>query len=81
MTDEQIPYVAFGNEEIEKSPDLQDPILCTRCGEHHNLEYGKKELPDGTWIEDNTLAFIKCGDNSYLVGITGKDIRPIFKRK
>lgn len=69
----------MGNDEIKKAPQLGDFILCKMCGQRHKIEYGKKVLPDGSKIPSKLLAFYKCGDNSYLGGINGKDVTNAWK--
>jgi len=69
-----IPFIAFGNDELEKMPDLGKEAVCPHCGKKHKVEYGKKVLGDGTKVEDKTLAYVQCGDEVYLVGVNGKDI-------
>ena len=72
---EEIPFVAFGNDELDAAPTLGDTIICDMCGKEHKIEYGKKVNEDGTKSPSKLLAYFKCGDKSYLAGINGKDIR------
>lgn len=70
-----IPFVSFGNDEIDEAPLLGETIICRLCGEEHPVKYGKRVLKDGTKIPDKTLAFFKCEGKTYLCGINGRDIR------
>jgi len=76
-----VPFIAFGNDELKKMPDLGEEIVCPYCGEKHKVEYGKKVLSNNTRIEDKTLAYVRCGNEIYLVGINGKDITSYLSRK
>lgn len=76
----KIPFISFGNDELERMPDLGEEVICPHCGKMHKVEYAKKILDDGTQVEDKTLAFVRCGDKSYLVGVNGKDITSRFKK-
>lgn len=69
-----IPFIAFGNDELKKMPDLGKEVVCPHCGRKHKVEYGKKVLSDGKKVEDKMLAYVQCGDEVYLVGVNGKDI-------
>lgn len=62
--------LAVGANELGEK--IGNSYLCPRCGEEHPIEYGKQEMPDGTWKETKLLAFYKCGDKSYLAGIDGR---------
>lgn len=66
---------AIGNDELKQCPRLGKSILCDICGKRHKVRYGKEKQEDGTWAPTTNIAFYSCGDNSYLVGIKGKDIR------
>ena len=66
---------AIGNDEVEGSPSLGKSIKCNLCGKKHKIQYGDKVLENGDKVECKMLAFVKCGESSYLVGINGKDIR------
>lgn len=74
-----IPFITFGNDELEKMPDLGEEIVCPHCGKKHKVEYGKKVLRDGTKVEDKMLAFVQCRDEIYLVGVNRKDITSCLK--
>ena len=65
----------IGNDELNKKDQLGDFILCDKCGERHRIEYGDKVEKDGTLTPSKLLAFYKCGNDSYLAGIGGRDIR------
>ncbi len=57
--------------ELEKKPNLEDFIKCLRCEEIHEVEYAEHVLGD----DKGKLAFYHCGEEEYLVGVAGKDIR------
>ncbi len=65
---------AIGNEELARNDDVGESVHCPHCGLKHPVEYGEEILKDGTKVKSDTLAFYKCGDNSYLYGIAGKRI-------
>ena len=65
-------YLAVGNDEL--GDEIGDSIKCPHCGKQHLVEYGQKQLADGTWMESRTLSFYKCGDESYLCAINGRAI-------
>lgn len=67
--------ISFGNDEIRNmQPLVGTHIVCERCGEAHEIVYGKTEV-DGGWVENDGLAFVHCGDSVYLCGIKGKRVR------
>lgn len=68
-----IPYMTFGNDEIDSAPPLLDPVLCHICNGAHPIQ------PQSSVGEASTmvLQFMICEKTgkTYLVGINGKDIR------
>jgi hypothetical protein len=62
---------------LTNSPLLTGEAPCPKCGKMHEIRYGKQKI-NGEWKEGYTLAFVKCGDNTYLVGVNN---RYIGKRK
>jgi hypothetical protein len=62
---------AIGQDEIDNSPLLGKAIKCSMCGKRHKVRFAK----DKNGNETKMLAFYKCGKDSYLCGINGKDIR------
>ena len=70
------PFVAFGNDEIAAAPALGKTVRCWMCGKAHRVEYADKVLPDGSKVPSTLMAFFKCGKQSYLCGIDGKEMRP-----
>jgi hypothetical protein len=66
---EEIPFVAFGNDEIEKMPEAKNYIIHKLCGKKHKIKYG---TTDGK--ENRMLGFINCGRKAYLATINGKEI-------
>lgn len=65
---------AIGNDELAKKPKIGKVVNCPQCGNLHTVEYVDKLLPDGTWKKSSLLAFVRCADKTYLVGISGKRI-------
>ena len=62
---------AIGQGEIDNSPPLGKTIKCFMCKKRHKVGFAK----DKNGNETKMLAFYKCGKDSYLCGINGKDIR------
>ena len=71
-----IPFVAFGKDELDRKEELGDSVVCPNCGKSHQVEYGNRILDDGTKVPCKMLAFISCPENekSYLVGLIGKKL-------
>jgi len=59
-----------GNNELIRT--LLDKELCPNCGELHEVCYGDKVNSDGTKTPSKLIAFIRCGESSYLVGVNNK---------
>lgn len=64
----------IGNDELKEKQDLGETIICPRCGEIHEVEFGEEVLKDGTRVPSDSLAFYKCGKKCYLCGVDGKSI-------
>lgn len=71
MKEEQIPFVAFGNGELESRPVASegDLVNCTVCGGTHPLRCATNTE---TGEKTDTLMFYTCGDKSYLGAVAGK---------
>jgi hypothetical protein len=67
-----VPYIAIGNNEL--GGELGDMARCPHCGEMRAVRYGDQVLDDGTRVPSKTLAFVSCGEASYIVGIKGREI-------
>jgi len=69
-------FVAFGNDELEKLPDIKkgDIIVCPHCGGKHKVEAFKDKNGNDT----NTLAY-ECGEELYLAGVDGKNVMGVRK--
>lgn len=67
-----IPYVAFGNEQIEKMKKVGAEAKCPHCRQKHRVQYGTDQEGNRSTV----LGFVKCSKNgaSYLVAIEGKEI-------
>lgn len=74
---EEIPFVAFGNGELDGNDPVGTHEICPNCGEEHEVGYGEKVNPDGTREPSKMLAFLTCpkNDTTYLIGIEGKKIK------
>lgn len=68
--------LAIGNKELAKQPPVKRVVKCWKCGKNHRVTYGEEVLWDGTRIPTKLLAFMKCGKNTYLCGVNGKQWRP-----
>ncbi len=66
---------SVGNEELAAAPELEETIVCTRCGELHEVLYGEIVERDGTKVPSKDLSYVKCQGKLFLVGFQGKDIR------
>jgi hypothetical protein len=67
---------AIGNEEIDAAPVLGETVSCWICGKEHHISYGDIVNKDGTKTPSKLIAFFKCGKQTYLAGIDGKELRP-----
>jgi hypothetical protein len=61
-----ISSLSFSNDELSKMPELPVEVRCSRCRETHTVESRGKAT---------TLQTVKCGKDSYLVGINWVDVR------
>lgn len=76
-TNQEMPFVAFGNEELKKLPPLRpgDEISCPICGAKHRVEAAKiTDSTDPARVGEDGLLFYRCGEDSYLAGVGGKDV-------
>lgn len=64
---EDIPSVSFGNKEVASWEDLGTETTCPKCAKIHKVMHQKGV--------NTTLAFVKCGESIYLVGIDNKRIK------
>lgn len=71
--------LSIGSKELHQCPSLGKTARCPNCGEQHEVTFGKKRMPDGSWEETKMLASVRCGEKSFLVGIEGKDITLIVE--
>ncbi|HSE44243.1 MAG TPA: hypothetical protein VLA89_02830 [Gemmatimonadales bacterium] len=72
--------IGFTNRELDESPPLHigEAILCPNCGGDHIVEGG---INQATGEVEETLLFYKCGEQSYLAGINGKNVMRRFMGK
>ncbi len=66
---EEIPYVAFGNEELKNKPLAGDTAICPKCKKKHKIKYGTDKK---TGEVTTMVGFVTCGENSYMVSLEGK---------
>ncbi len=73
---DEIPFVAFGNGELDGKEEIGEFETCPNCGKSHKVGYGNKVLKDGTKAPSKLLAFVDCPENgkTYLVGLRGKRV-------
>jgi hypothetical protein len=69
------PYVAFGNEDLDKLAEVHagQSILCPKCLGYHEL----RACDDGS----ETLLWYKCGDKPYLGAVKNRlvvGVKPTF---
>ena len=66
-----IPYIGFGNEQLEKQPIIRDGdgIICPHCGDVHHVQAGT-DMKTGEKT-DSILSYT-CGAKTYLAGVSGK---------
>lgn len=68
--EEEIPFVAFGNEELIDQPLADDFADCPNCKKKHKIEFGTNSE---TGEVSKMLGFVNCEDGeSYLVTLNGK---------
>lgn len=56
----------IGYDELEDCPQLGNSVYCQKCKQWHEVEH------------EETLAFCKCNNKVYLVGLRGKMISRLF---
>lgn len=64
----EIPFVAFGNNELGGPIAKGDLFQCDKCDGQHRIELGTNTE---TGKESDAIQFYKCGNNTYLAGIGG----------
>jgi len=76
MSEERIPYLAVGNDELKNCPTvvLEDEgrlVKCTRCGGEHPLVFG---ISQKTGEKTTLIGVISCTKTgkTYLVVVGGK---------
>jgi hypothetical protein len=67
----EIPFVAFGNDELIDNEDVGEKAICPKCGKKHIVKYGTDPK---TKKISKIAGFVACGKESYLVSIKGKII-------
>jgi hypothetical protein len=73
----KIPFVAFGNDELDRLPVLKigDLIKCPKCNKKHKVSGCKNEFGQ----HSDLLMGYKCGEEVYLAGVSGKNVMRKFK--
>ena len=66
---EEIPYVAFGNDELKNKSLAGDTAICPKCNKKHKIEYG---IDEKTGEVTTMVGFVTCGEDIYLVMLAGK---------
>ena len=68
-----LPYVAFGNDELEACDKIAagNKVTCDKCGKKHVV----------TEAGDGLLQFVKCRGKSFLVGVSGRNVMHRFSKK
>ena len=66
---EEIPYVAFGNDELKNKSLAEDTAICPKCKKKHKIKYGTDEK---TGEVTTMVGFVTCGEDSYMVSLAGK---------
>jgi len=69
--DNEIPFVAFSNNELDEKQPAGDKAKCPKCGKNHKIEYGKDKK---TGKISKMIGFVNCGKNCYMVSLDGKII-------
>ena len=67
--------LAIGSDELDDMPELGPTVECWRCGATHAVEYADA-IVDGKPVPSKLLAFFRCGGESYMCGIKGRELRP-----
>ena len=66
----EIPYIAYGNDELALKKDAGDFAKCPKCQKQHKIKFG---TIDGK--ESKLLGFISCGKKDYLATLSGKETK------
>ena len=71
-TDEQqanrVPFVSISSEQL--GDKLGDTVKCGKCGQTHAVEYGTENGKPSYLLQ-----FVKCGEDTLLVGVDGRGIK------
>lgn len=70
---EDVPFVAFGNEEFENTMAAEDSYLCERCGKTHEIKFGTTN-----GVENKIMGFVDCGGDSYLATLGGRRVKRLI---
>jgi len=63
-----IPFVSISDEQL--GDKLGGTVKCGKCGQTHAVEYGTENGKPS-----DLLQFVKCGDDTLLVGVGGRGIK------
>jgi hypothetical protein len=64
----RIPFVSISDEQLGNK--LGDAVKCGKCGQTHAVEYVTENGKPS-----DLLQFVKCGDDTLLVGVGGRGIK------
>lgn len=73
--DDEIPFIAVSNDQFDAMPPISDTVQCWVCGGEHPVDKDYGTDADGNATK-TFLSFFKCGGETYLCGINGKEWRP-----
>lgn len=69
---------SISNDELGKSPELGDTVMCPRCFVPHDVETSYGEGKSNS--DPMRLHFYYCKGTAYLAGIDGKDLSHRFSK-
>ncbi len=62
--EDEAPYIAIGNGELEDNPPVGKTVTCPQCGEMHDVYNSESKI----------LQYYNCGEKTYLCGIDGTSL-------
>ena len=65
----KIPFVAFGNNELDEKPLAGDKAKCPKCGKYHKIKFGTDKKTDKT---SYIIGYVDCGKDCYMVSLNGR---------
>lgn len=67
--------LAIGNNEL--GAEVGETAQCPHCGTAYHVEYG---VDAETGLPTNIIGFVRCGSDSYLVAVGGREYQPRKRR-